>query len=419
MKQRNKDLYGKRVGCRKIGLGPTVFKVRPEIPLEEENEAERRIIDSQFPRDAIQGIARDVADIFSEYLESPWQFWASSFLTCLGILIADVVSLDSAIKVQARLYTILLGRSARTHKSTAIDIMVDFFRKLFPENFSVCQGVGSAEGLTKFLGKNKKTMLVLDEFRALASKGIIRGSVLLSCVNTLFDLNDYQSYTKNSEVKVEMGYLSILAASTVETFSTMWTPASLDIGFINRFFLIPGESTRKEAIPEQIPEEKLAPIKEKLRLVVERVMREKPKLRMTREARDAFSDWYKNIPDSIFADRLDAYGHRLMVLFCINEEKDRIERDMVERIIQILNWQLKVREENQPFDVEVREAGLEQAIRRALTNAPLSERDLQRKVHSYRYGISLWDHAVKNLKKAGEIYYDERKKMFSKMNLDD
>jgi len=292
------------------------------------------------------------------------------------------------------------------------------FRKLFPENFSVCQGVGSAEGLAKFLGNNKKTLLVLDEFRALVSKGIIRGSVLLPCVNTLFDQNDYQSYTKNSEIKVESGYLSILAASTIETFSTIWTPASLDIGFINRLFLIPGESTRKEAIPEQIPEERLNPIKEKLRSAVERIRKESPKLRMTREAKEAFSEWYRNMPDSIFADRLDAYGHRLMALFFINEGKDRIEREMVERVIQVLNWQLQVREEFQPLDAEGRLAKLEQAIRRALTNGPLIERDLQRKVHSYRYGISLWNFAIRNLKKAGEIYYDERKRIYSKISDD-
>jgi len=41
--------------------------------------------DHQFPRDAIQGLAKEFADIYSEYLESPWAFWAFSFLTCLEI----------------------------------------------------------------------------------------------------------------------------------------------------------------------------------------------------------------------------------------------------------------------------------------------------------------------------------------------
>lgn len=413
-----KDLYRRGVKYRRPGFSPT-FKVRPDIPLETENESEPRIIEGQFPKDAVKGMARDLADIFSAYLESPWEFWVFCFLTCLGILIADVVSVDSSIKVQARLFTILLGRSARTHKSTAIDMVVEIFRELFPVEFSVCRGVGSAEGLAKFLVKKKKTLLVLDEFRALASKGSIRGSVLLPCVKQLFDKNDYENYTKNSETIVETGYLSMLAASTVETFSTLWTLASLDLEFLNRLFLIPGETTRTQAIPRPIPEEKLNPIKEKLKLLVERVTKERPKLRVTEIADKTFRDWYENRSDSTFVDRLDVYGHRLMLLFCINEGKDRVEQEMVERVIQILDWQLKVRQEYQPLDAELKIAKVEQAIRRAITNAPLSEHDLKRKVHYERYGLSLWNLAESNLKKAGEIYCAKNKWWLSNTDLDD
>jgi hypothetical protein len=371
---------------------------------------------SRFPKDAIRGLAKEFSDTYSQYLESPWQFWAFSFLTCLGNILGDRATIASAIKPQPRLFTILLGESARTRKSSCIEQTLEFFSKALPQEFLPCRGVGSAEGLAEVLKDKPKTVLVFDEFKVFVSKAIHRGSILLPCVNTLFEANTFHSHTKTSRIKVDTAYLSILAASTTETFLSMWTQSFTDIGFINRLWLVPGESKRRFATPKPIPKIKMKLLRKKLVSLVPKADTKFKKLKMTPKARNKFFKWYKKMSDSIYADRLETYGHRLMILFCINEGRTKINYDIVERVIKLLDWQLMVREENQPIDAEGKVAKLEQLIRRALSSGPLEKRDLQRKVHYDRPGIWAWNLAVNNLKNAGEIEFDAKHQSYRRIN---
>ena len=143
--------------------------------------------DRQFPREAVQGLAREYADTYSKYLESPWSFWVFAFLTCLGNILSDRLTIDSVIKPQPRLFTLLLGESADERKSECLKQTIGLFSEALPD-FSPCFGVGSAEGLAERLNKHPKTVLIFDEMKLFVSKALIESSVLLPCVNTLFEI---------------------------------------------------------------------------------------------------------------------------------------------------------------------------------------------------------------------------------------
>jgi hypothetical protein len=64
---------------------------------------------------------------FSTACESPKSYFYLSFLTCLGALVGDRVCLQGATQLPARLYTVLLGPSGISRKSTAIKLTADFF----------------------------------------------------------------------------------------------------------------------------------------------------------------------------------------------------------------------------------------------------------------------------------------------------
>jgi hypothetical protein len=81
-----------------------------------------------FPEGAYLGVAADFADTFSTACESPKSYFYLSFLTCLGALVGDRVCLQGATRAPARLYTVLLGPSGISRKSTAIKLTVDFLR---------------------------------------------------------------------------------------------------------------------------------------------------------------------------------------------------------------------------------------------------------------------------------------------------
>ena len=114
------------------------------------------------------------------------------------------------------------------------------------QTFDVCWGVGSAEGLQKRLEDiGGGLLLCLDEFKQFVSKCTITSSVLLPCVNTLFESNRYESRTKSVDINLTDAYLSLLAASTVQTYERTWDGSFTDIGFNNRLFLVPGTSQKK------------------------------------------------------------------------------------------------------------------------------------------------------------------------------
>ena len=198
-----------------------------------------------FPSHIMTGAAGYFAEVMSECMEPPKHFFYMSYLTCLGAVIWN--TLKSELSPQARIYLLILGQSADDKKSTVISKTVAFFINTVTD-FRVCFGVGSAEGLQRLFlkdandGKPTSVQLVFDEFKAFVGKSKVEGSVLLPMVCTLFESNRYESHTKNKDIILTGAHLSILAASTIETYERTWDSAFTDIGMGNRLFIVPGKA---------------------------------------------------------------------------------------------------------------------------------------------------------------------------------
>ena len=233
------------------------------------------------------GAAGNFAKIYSAHLESASHFFYMAFLTCLGNLIAGLVSLASEVSSPARLFLLLLGESADDRKSTAISKTISFFRNAITD-FGVCHGVGSAEGLAKILDCQPRLLLVYDEFKAFVSKSKIDSSVLLPCVTTLFESDWYENVTLKKAIKIEGANLSMLAACTLETYETIFDQSFLAIGFPNRLFLCPGKSERKFAFPTRISDEDKHWLGKDLSAVLRHV-KEHPEIAITDGAREHLS----------------------------------------------------------------------------------------------------------------------------------
>lgn len=382
------------------------YKKPVEVITEEKQET--------FPRVAITGVAAEFANLFSSYLESPWSFLAFNFLTCLGNVIADRVTIQSELQPEPRLYTVNVGESADDRKSESIKKTIRFFEDtLEAGSFKVCYGVGSAEGLANRLKENPRTLLVFDELKSFVSKSAIDGAVLLPCVNSLFEDTRFHSATKTHSIEIENARLSLLAASTLETFARMWTPAFLDIGFLNRLWLVKDHGERKYSIPREIPEEEIKPLKRELGDLLK--FFETPgkiRLPIEEEGREIFHEWYMAVEPSPFTKRLDGYGLRLMILFAINEGEDRITADIASRVVNLLKWQLDIRRELSPIDAEGNIARMEEQIRRILSRGALPKRELQRRANYQRAGLYTWNQALRNLTQAREIHFDPKKQIY-------
>ncbi|HYA43199.1 MAG TPA: DNA-primase RepB domain-containing protein, partial [Syntrophobacteraceae bacterium] len=368
---------------------------------------------ADFPQGVMSGFLGNFAGIYAECLEPPVQFFFAAALTALGNLLSGRISIDSELAAQPRFYTLLLGQSADDRKSTAIDKTVEFFkRESMDGTFHTCNGVGSAEGLQKKLeGLNpdndkRKLLLVYDEFKAFVSKCRTESSVLLPCVNTFFEKCEYDNHTKTSKIELHNVHLSLLAASTIDTFQTCWTSTFTDIGFNNRLFIVTGEGERKFSIPPKIAPEKMCKLGLELREIIAFVGNSK-ELTFTDEARSAYDKWYLNLESSIHTRRLDTYAFRLMLILAANELIHSIDLEIVEKATALCNWQLKIRKLYDPLDCDNVLAKMEEKIRRSLGARALSERELKQRVNAARDGLFAFNTAVRNLMQAGEIVRDK------------
>jgi hypothetical protein len=370
-----------------------------------------------FPVEVMSGVAGAFAEIYSNVLEAPPQFFYFSFLTALGILVAGTLTLSSEIAPPTRLYTVLLGESGDDRKSTAIKKTIEFFRRFVTE-FEVCWGVGSAEGLQAVLTKektdanDKRVLLALDELKQFAAKARIEGSVLLPCVTTLFENNFYHSRTKSSVVKLENAHLALLAASTVPTYETMFSSQFADIGFLNRLWLVKGEGKRRFSIPEKVAEMDYKTLGLMLGNVL-RLANEVREMPVTPEARKIFDNWYLNLPQSIHARRLDTYALRLMPLLAINDSKREVDVGTVRKAIALCDHQLQLRMLYDPIDADNKIAIVEEKIRRVLrSRGPLNAWALKKAVHVERIGLYTFETAKANLMRAKELAFDKKAAVF-------
>ena len=357
-----------------------------------------------FPSDIIDGVAGDFARIYARHLEAPEHFFFLAFLTCLGSVLSGRLTLNSELWPQPRLFVLLLGESADDRKSTAIDKTIEFFEDTLTD-FKVSRGVGSAEGLQKRLEENNHLLLCFDEFKQFVSKCKIETSVLLPCVTTLFESNRYEARTKATDISLKDAHLSLLAASTVQTYQYTWDNSFTDIGFNNRLFIVPGKAEPRFAVPKIIPQDEKEYLKDCLQEILHAVG-EKLVLNLTDNANALYHNWYMNREHSVHSKRLDTYALRFMNLLAINELKKEVDEEIIEKVIQLMNWQLEMRKLYDPIDADSNIAKMEERIRRVLRISPKTERELKRETHAHRAGLWTFEQAKKNLLRSQEIAWE-------------
>jgi hypothetical protein len=346
---------------------------RQLIPLYEKKEI-------PFPYEVISGAAMAFVELYSYVMEPPKQFWYMSFLTCLGSFLSPSISIDTEIYVQPRLFVVLLGNTALTRKSTAMRKTVELFRR-FPF-FKYAKGYGSGEALADSLMENQNLLLYHDEFQRMIHKSMATGGSYLDIVFELFDSNDWDNRLRDEKrsIVLEDVHLSLIAASSPMRFERVFNSNQVDYDFLNRLFLVPGESKLKNPIPETItPKLKLlltdyilsACLAAKIGFL-EKGMAVDDGLVYSFEpdAYAMFEEWYMHKLGKLSVnERTDTYALRLMPLLALNDSKWEIDVETVEKALKLVNWQSKVRRLYEPIFLSSKSAQLQEKILRDLEEA--------------------------------------------------
>jgi Protein of unknown function (DUF3987) len=330
------------------------------------------------------------------------------------------------------LYVLKVAESAWRRKSTSTRFAEKFVSPILQdalfgqyEDYAslVVYGVGSAEGLgTRLRSKadpagnsvtTRRVVLVFDEFRRFEAKSSIDGSALRPMVNEMFESNQYENLTKTTSLQIPDGHLGFLSNTTEATYRNLVAAGeSVDLGFLNRFFLVVGHSRKKIARPKAPPESELAPIREELKGYLEKLLplnangsaSEEKVIRLTPGADAAWADWYQNLEETAETARLDNLGMRLMGLLAFTSGEDLIDEELLCSVLDILKYQEEVRAIYQPITGENPDAKMEQRILRELRQrGPLSERDLRRYANADRSGLETFRRAKNMLIDAKEI----------------
>jgi hypothetical protein len=355
----------------------------------------------EFPREAMIGTLGAFAEVMAKGTEVPEEFYFATSLTVFGNMCATRLRITAAVDVETRLYTVLLGETYDVKKSTALRRTVEFFANQWIEGPALIWGVGSAEGLAKQLQKNRQVVLCYDEFRSFLDKTRVQGSVLLPMVTSLFENRVWHNHTKTSSVEVEDAHLSLAACCTLDTYAQVWTPEAIAIGLPNRLFVVSAERKTRVSWPGPADSEKLDAIRQQLRLQLSLLPMT---LDITPEAKAEWTAWYEANPTSVHARRLDTIGFRLTGILALTCHKTLIDAEVIQAVIQMLDYELRLRTQTDPVDGDNAIAKLEQRIRNVLTSrGGLKLRSLKQLSHANRSGLWMFNQALDNLLRAREV----------------
>ena len=367
-----------------------------------------------FPPETMSGSLGDFARMMALGTEVPEEFYFAAGLTFLGATCVNRLTLNASLKVEPRLYTVMLGESADVKKSTALRNTAEFFESVWAAlpaygsaNPSMCYGVGSAEGLASSLLKNEVGGVVLcyDELKALIDKSRIESSTLLPMVASLYEQTRYENTTKNRTVKVDDARLSLIGCCTTDTYSSMWTADAIAIGFPNRLFVVSADRKRRVSWPE--PRDP-ALVEASRQRIVQQLKRLPLTFDMATDGKQAWEGWYNGLPNSIHTKRLDSIGFRLLGLVALTNDKDCIDLATVNTVVRMLEYEFAVRTLTDPIDADQTVARLEESIRRQLgTRGNLTERELRRHTNADRSGLWTFRTAIHNLEFAADICRDD------------
>lgn len=354
-----------------------------------------------FPQQSIVGSLGKLAQVLSKGTEVSEEFIFASALTCFGAMVSGNLEVKIGIESDTRLYTVLLGESYTARKSSAMLKTLNFFKGINPQiDWKPLNGVGSAEGLGRWLSQHRRTLLVFDELRAFAEKTKIQSSTLLESVTILFESHIWSNALKDKATEVSDARLSLLACCTTQTYERIWEVRSIDMGFPNRLFLVHADARPRVAWPPP-PDE--AEVKRLAVKIEKQIANSRETFEISVEAEEAWKHWYDHLPKSVHTKRLDTIGRRLIPIFAQTMDKDCVDLDVIERVIPILNYELRLRQITDPIDADNRVARLEEKIRRKLNGGEVPPRKLRQDTHADREGLWAFERALENLLEAGDI----------------
>lgn len=315
-------------------------------------------------------------------------------------------------KFKGSIYSVIIGQKGKTHKSASIRDCMEYFNYAGvaqqssrdmknAEGKTVVWTIGSPEGLGLNMQKTncKNALLFYDELSKLVGKASIESSSLASDLLTMYESGKFENSIKSTKETFSLApdtyCTSLIACTTDKKFATLWSKlAGADTGLDDRFFFI--------LEPQELPPSKLKqtvlwqPGSIETKKLIDKAINQKD---------FSFDDSSPlnslNAIDPRYANRAEKWA----LAIAIDLGLDSIDDECVERGIEIVKYERKVKRFMRVFEATTREGELQQQMTRQLeiNQGKLSKRELMRKLNYRQHGTSLWNQCYKGLMQNGTI----------------
>lgn len=315
-------------------------------------------------------------------------------------------------------YLVLIGEKGRGHKSSSIKDGIKYLELAgvlsnYGKDIKNADGrtivwdAGSPEGLGTDMQRTncKNAVLFYDELSGLVSKARIEGSGMNSAMLKMYESNNFSNSIKSKKdafsVAPDSYVASIIAATTDKKFTELWAQlAGEDTGLDDRFtFVLQPETLPEKMLLQAIPYQEAA--LETRKLIDVAVNKGK----------------YEFFDQTPFLEALKKYGTRAEIraekwalYFAIDLGLDVIDEECVARGIALARYEAEVKKYLMTFESKNDESNIQQNIVRLLkkNSGRMETRELERTMHSSKYGTTLWNRAMFGLVNSGYIQQEGR-----------
>jgi hypothetical protein len=308
-------------------------------------------------------------------------------------------------------FMVAIGQKGRVLKSSSINSVMEYMQtvgiarqagKANAEGHTLIFQAGSTEGLGLQMAKTncKNAVLFYDELSTLTSKAGIEGSSMKGHLLTMYGSGYFSNVVKANKESFTFpagSYTASLIASTTDkNFLSQWSRmGGVDSGLDDRFFFLYQPAEFIEMKPQKMVDTNPGAC-ETAKLIQKAVQQ----------------GMFEIEDDTFLVEGIKKYGNRgadrvekLALYFAVDLGKTKIDDGCLERAIDVMKYEAAVKRYLAVFEATNTEAVIQNQIIQTLqrNNAVMGVRELERSLHSEKYGTSVWVKAYRGLVTGGWI----------------
>jgi len=376
------------------------------------------------PDSAIYGWVGDYCTLVGPTTESPLAFQLGVALTTVGAMMGRQVCVRyNSDPLYSNLFTVLVGKSNKTRKDTAIKRTIRVLTEpmtsgasMINHGITVVRNVGSSQALLNDLREHQNVLLYITELSTLIGNARRKGTETIT--PTMIEAFDTPTVMHNkamgNQIEARFPYLSMLAAVQPEILTSLMTSDDMSSGFANRILFVCGAPTAPLPMAPELDWTAMRDLFLHL-WRVRQTYAEGTMLKLSPAAVELWSDWYvkdwhaeaANAEEEALRQRHHVFIMKIALIYSICDGLQEIRVDHLERAIAFCEWMWHhVRELSGAWGRSIN-GQIETRIINALSKrGPMKRRDLQMVCGSRKWSGTEFSDVFERMAKNGTVVVD-------------